>query len=171
MWVVKGREAEVGLSKASLLRKDNKNSLRKVTGLGLWIGVSMSAPTCILGLLHMGCSFSCLFWKCVLIIRKVELKRQWERGKERDTNLLSAGSFPKWLSRAKARSLGLLPGFSCAFRGPSIWIIIHCFSRHISKELDWKWSQWDFEMAPKWDDGSTSPVSQNLNFERPSYNA
>lgn len=50
------------------------------------------------------------------------------------------------LGRTKNQELYI--GFPLGRKGPSTWTNFHCFSRYISRELDWNCSSWDLNQCP-----------------------
>lgn len=92
----------------------------------------------------------------------VYLRGRATRRKSQRDNLASTASFLKWpqqpgLDQARTRSLGVPASLPYGWQGPSIWVILCCLPRYISREQDWKWRTG----VPAWDvasRGLTSPV-------------
>lgn len=73
------------------------------------------------------------------------MERQSYKGEGERENLPFVGSL---LKRLNGQGWELLPCLLPVHRGPSIWDILHCFPKRISKELDQKWSSWDLIQCP-----------------------
>lgn len=88
------------------------------------------------------------FFKICIFISKADLqrkkKREWEEKGEWDWVLSYAGSLPKCESGSGFVDL------SGTYRSPNTWAISHCFCRHISGELDWKFSSQDLNQECHW---------------------
>lgn len=110
--------------------------------LFFFLPFSLSLPSFLLSF-HL--SFSLSFF--ISFVRFIYLKGIFSKTVKREEKRdLSTGLLPRchntwdW-AMLKSGEKELHPCFLHGCRDPRIWTVFHCFPRHISKELDWKWSK------------------------------
>ena len=99
-----------------------------------------------------GQDFVIIFYLRFIYLFERQTYREGEAEREREIDLPSTGSLPKWpqrpeLRRSEARSQELLPGLPCGCRGPRVGPSSIAFPGH-SRELDQKWSSWVSNQRP-----------------------